>query len=144
LSLGRSFTCVSRAKTAEPIEMPFGCGLAGGSKELLIIWRPRSPTRTGNFEGQMAARCKVQGLSAVSCAKTAEPIEMQFEILSRACPGNQVLYGSGAHWRHLANTIKPPVCCGDAALCQITLTTCHCYYLLSTSSPRYISAVADP
>jgi len=31
------------------------------------------------------------------------------------------------HWRHLANTIEPSVCCGDAALCQITLTTC-CYY----------------
>ena len=29
-----------------------------------------------------------------------------------------------AHWRHLANTIEPFVCGGDAALCQITLTTC--------------------
>jgi len=26
------------------------------------------------------------------------------------------------HWRRLANTIKPFVCGGDAALCQITLT----------------------
>ena len=31
----------------------------------------------------------------------------------------------GAHWRHLANTIEPPVCGGDAVLCQITLTTCY-------------------
>ena len=29
----------------------------------------------------------------------------------------------GAHWRNLANTIDPSVCGGDAALCQITLTT---------------------
>ena len=29
-----------------------------------------------------------------------------------------------AHWRHLSNTIEPSVCCGNAALCQITLTTC--------------------
>jgi len=29
----------------------------------------------------------------------------------------------GAQWRHLANTIKPSMCCGDAAYCQITLTT---------------------
>jgi len=29
----------------------------------------------------------------------------------------------GAHWRHLANTTEPSVCGGDAALCQITLTT---------------------
>jgi len=31
----------------------------------------------------------------------------------------------GAHWRHLANTTEPPVCGGDAALCQITLTICY-------------------
>ena len=31
----------------------------------------------------------------------------------------------GAHWRHLSNTIEPSMCCGDAALCQITPTTCY-------------------
>jgi len=31
----------------------------------------------------------------------------------------------GAHWRHLANTIEPSVCGGDAVLCQVTLTTCY-------------------
>jgi len=30
----------------------------------------------------------------------------------------------GVHWRHLANTTEPAVCGGDAALRQITLTTC--------------------
>ena len=29
------------------------------------------------------------------------------------------------HWRHLANTTEPSMCGGDAALCQITLTTCY-------------------
>jgi len=29
-----------------------------------------------------------------------------------------------ARWRHLANTIELSVCGSDAALCQITLTTC--------------------
>ena len=33
-----------------------------------------------------------------------------------------------AHWHDLANTIKPSVCGGDAALCQITLTTCYDSY----------------
>ena len=33
----------------------------------------------------------------------------------------------GTHWRHLANTTEPSVCCGDAALRQITLTTCLCF-----------------
>jgi len=30
---------------------------------------------------------------------------------------------TGAHWSHLAHTTEPSVCGGDAALCQITLTT---------------------
>jgi len=30
-----------------------------------------------------------------------------------------------AHWRHLANSTEPPMCGGDAALCQITLSTCY-------------------
>jgi len=29
-----------------------------------------------------------------------------------------------AYWRNLANTIESSMCGGDAALCQITLTTC--------------------
>jgi len=31
----------------------------------------------------------------------------------------------GAHWRDLNNTTEPSMCGGDAALCQITLTTCY-------------------
>jgi len=34
---------------------------------------------------------KVQGLSAVSCAKMAEPTEMQFGMLSRVGPGNMAV-----------------------------------------------------
>jgi len=37
---------------------------------------------------------------------------------------NHALDG-GAHWRHLANTIEPFGCGGDAALCQVTLTICY-------------------
>jgi len=33
-------------------------------------------------------------------------------------------YVRGAYWRHLANTTQPVICGGDAALRQITLTTC--------------------
>ena len=39
---------------------------------------------------------------------------------TRVGPRNYVLNRS--HWRHLANTTEPSVCCNDAALCQITLT----------------------
>jgi len=34
---------------------------------------------------------------------------------------------TGAHWRNLANTTEPSVCCSDEALSQITLTTCFWY-----------------
>jgi len=51
----------------------------------------------------------------VSCAKTADPIEMPFAVWTRVCPREHVLDG-GAHWRYLPNTIKPPMCGDDAAL----------------------------
>jgi len=38
-------------------------------------------------------------------------------------PSKHVL-GGGAHWSHLANISEPSMCGGDAACCQITLTTC--------------------
>jgi len=37
--------------------------------------------------------CRSYGLSAVSCAKTAEPIEMQFAMQSQMGPGNHALNG---------------------------------------------------
>ena len=36
--------------------------------------------------------------------------------------GKHVLVGD-AHWRNLVNTTEPSTCDGDAAFCQITLTT---------------------
>jgi len=70
----------------------------------------------------------------VSCAKTADPIDLPFGLWTRMgqrkhwfnrvrqvapiCPHGR------ANWRHLAITIEPSVCCDDAA-CQITLTTCY-------------------
>jgi len=47
-------------------------------------------------------------------------------------------YIRDAHWRHLANTTKLSVCGGDAALCQITLTTC--YYFRPHRSTTYVDA----
>jgi len=43
----------------------------------------------------------------------------------------------GAHWRHLTNTTEPSMCGGDAALCQITLTTCYCLLRHRGSSTHY-------
>ena len=51
----------------------------------------------------------------MSCAKTAEPIEMPFGIWTRVNPRKHVLDGS-AIWCDLANTIEASMCGGDAAL----------------------------
>jgi len=62
----------------------------------------------------------------VCCRKTVEPIKMLFGMWTWVGPRKHVLDG-GTHWRHLANTIEPSLCSGDAALCQIckiTLTDC--------------------
>jgi len=60
----------------------------------------------------------------VNCAKTAEPTEMSFGLWTRVGWRKH-----GSHWRHLANTIEPSMCGSDAALCQITLTTCYTWSL---------------
>jgi len=66
---------------------------------------------------------RAQRHSDVSCAKTAEPIEMLFGLWSQV----EACMRWSAHWRHghLANTTEPIVCGGDAALCEITLITCY-------------------
>jgi len=65
----------------------------------------------------------------------AEPIESQFELWTQVGRGKHKFHRirqvapicsrGKAHWRNLPNTTEPPVCSGDAALRQITLTTCY-------------------
>jgi len=42
---------------------------------------------------RFSAHCKVHRLSAMSCAKTAEPVEMHFGMLSQVGPGNMYYVG---------------------------------------------------
>jgi len=49
------------------------------------------PIQRGNFEGKGAAHCKVPGLSAMSCAKMAESIEMPFGMWTRVGPRKHIL-----------------------------------------------------
>ena len=58
----------------------------------------------GNFEGEGAARCKVvQGVSAVSCSKTAAPIQMPLGCGSGEPIEACIRWGCTAHWRHHNN-----------------------------------------
>jgi len=55
----------------------------------------------------------------VNCAKMAELIELPFGVWTRVGPKKHVL-DAGAHWCHM---IEPSVYSGDAAFCQLTLTS---------------------
>ena len=77
---------MSRAKTAAPIEMPFGLTTRVGPapREPLLdgVQIPGPPAHgKGNFEGKGASHCRVYiGHSAVICAKTAKLTEMPFGL----------------------------------------------------------------
>ena len=60
------------------------------------------PHENGNFEGESAASCKVQGRSAVSCAKTAEPIETRVLVVDMDSCGPKEAYVT------LGCTLAPP------------------------------------
>jgi len=61
--------------------------------------RFRSRMGRGNFEGEGGTYCKVLGHCAVSCAKTAEPIEMPFGMLSLVDPRSHVDSSLGPPWK---------------------------------------------
>jgi len=71
---------------------------------------------------------QIWGVSAVNCARTAEPIDLPLGLWTRVGRREHkfIVY---ARWRQCAlNATEPFMCGGDAACCQITLTTCYYYY----------------
>jgi len=107
---------LSPAKRAEQIDMPFGLRAGMGPtlsidafysrmdaehmkcnrlrthhwcsqsrKESCEMGGPDPSTGRGNF-GERGSHCKIYGLSAVSCAKTAEPIDLSFGLWTRVGP----------------------------------------------------------
>ena len=124
---------------AESIQMPFGTvedssGLTEPCGSCMS-WGSRSPHGKGQFWAKRSPIVKYRDFCAVNCAKTAEHIDLPFGLWTGWAEGSTssvewvpMCLHVRAHWRHLANTIEPSVCGGDAALCQITLTTCYYYY----------------
>ena len=92
-----------------------------------IIWRKPLLTHASIVCEDMLA--SVNSVNSVKCTKvkvvkTAEPIDISFRKWTWIGPRKHVL-DTGAHWRHLANITEPFLCDGDAACCEITLTTCY-------------------
>jgi len=59
----------------------------------------------------------------------------QYPATKGGCHSNHILafYIWGAFWCHMVNTTEPSVCSSNAALCQITLTTCFILLLNSVT-----------
>jgi len=67
-SVCRSVTLMSPAKTAEPIEMPFGLRTRVDPWNH-VLDRVQIPAWEGTILGERGAHCKVYGHSGVNCAK---------------------------------------------------------------------------
>jgi len=103
LSVGLSVTLVSPAKTAEPIEMPFGLWTLVGPRNHVLDGGPDPPMGRGNFEGERCPLVKNRD-TVVPCANTAEPIETPFGLLAQMGRRNHVLDGDPAVLRDVATT----------------------------------------
>ena len=79
-----------------------------------------------NFGYMIASDTLFDSRTSVFGVKLSDEHIADFEVLRDIAMATVFgfLY-MGSHWCHLANTIEPSMCGGDAALCQITLTTCY-------------------
>jgi len=99
----------------------------GWAKEACIRWA-RSPMQRGNYYWKGHTRtcpttlchelCKNSWGLWIWVGRRKHKVKRVWQV-APMCPNER------AHCSHLTNTIEPPVCGGDAALCQITLTTCY-------------------
>jgi len=91
---------------------------SGGTKIACVRWGTDPPREAAIIRGK-----DMPYDTAVGCEKMAEPIDSPFELWTRIRQVSPMCPHWMAHLCHLANTIEPSACGGDAALCQITLTT---------------------
>ena len=86
-------TTVISAKTAAPIEMPFGLRTRVGPRNHVLDGGPDSPWEGAIFRGKWHPIVKYRGHCAVPCVKTAALIEMPFGLWARMGPRNRVRWG---------------------------------------------------
>jgi len=119
----------SPAKTAEAIQLLFGFRTRVGPRNHVLDGGPDPPWE-GTILADRGTHCKVWGLSAVSCAKTAEPINLPFGlwtrmgrrrknsmVFARCCQCALIGRHVAATWRIRLNH--------PMRLMSITLTTCY-------------------
>jgi len=88
--------------------------------EPYIRWGPDAHTRT-ILRAKMGRPRTCPDMSCGRCSQSESAGEASVGL---RCGCRLVCTRWGAGWSNLANTNRSCVCGGDAALCQITLTTC--------------------
>jgi len=89
---------VSPAKTAAPIEMPFGLRTPVGPRNHVLDGGPDTPMGRDNFEGKGRSIVKYRDI----CAKTAKPIKMPFGLCTQMGRRNHALDGDPELLRNVA------------------------------------------
>jgi len=140
------FVTVHCKETSEPIEIPFGLRTRLSTENYVLDGFQIPPMGRSTFEGKGLPIVKYWD-TTVSCAKTAEPIEMSFGTWTQVDPRQHVsiLIGWGSHWRNLANTIDNRTvhvtCGGGAAFLSdyfdhlLDVLPIVCSYSLSCTAP---------
>ena len=86
---------MSLAKTAKLIEILFGLWTPVGPRNHVLDGGPDLPCTRAILRGIGMTRCKVYEPSAMSCAKTAELIEMPFGVWTQMGPRKHVVVHIG-------------------------------------------------
>ena len=92
-SVGPSVTLVSPAKTAAPIELPFGLRTWVDPRNHALDGGPDPPVGRGKFLGENGRPIVKYRDTTVVCRKTVEPIGMPFGLWARMGCRNHVLDG---------------------------------------------------
>jgi len=105
--------------------MPFGGLDSDKPKEQCAGWGPGVPQGNGQFwEDIFWSTVKIGNLRREPCENGWADRDAVWEVDLLGV--SNALHG-GADWRHLENMIDWSVRGGDAALRQITSSTCYCY-----------------
>jgi len=111
------------SRILDPLRFQAGGRRTPVGRRYHVRWGTRSPMEGAIFRGT-AAHCKVMGHSMVSCAKTAEPIDMPFWMKTWVGQRNHVLMrcrspnGKGQFWgivrviqKHWQSSLQPSLRC---------------------------------
>jgi len=101
--MGLSVTLVSLAKTAEPIEMPFGLRTWVGPGNHVLEWGPDPPMGRGNFEGGNGLpTVKYRDFLSWVLQKRVDRIKHKFNHIRKVAPMCTISFVF-ARWRQCAH-----------------------------------------